>query len=499
MRSATPLGLVLVALSGVTAISNSDADAMFNDWNTAFLSGSQYRKSVDDSSPDTTWPASLDILVAEDAFDRTGDASRMTLVNNLLNSWLTATPPPWSWDGWNDDIGWFTLALARGYQITGTQNFLTQAEYGFNYAFGRGWDETYVGGGIWEEQPANAQGDGHTPGKEALSNDSLGKVACLLFQSTGNQTYLQSAEKIYAWVRKNLFDTQTGKLITGIDWNNNAITGTAAYNQGTFIDFATLLWKTTFNSMYRDDALLALEFGKSSLTKNGIFSNSNTGLNTWADEMARGVGNIVTAAGKWDTYFDWMNQNANSILANRRTDKGITWNAWDQLTPNTDLKTNTYASAVAWLQYTPAVKPSNVSGIMYITNKATGLRIDSGSSRTSGSNIVQWGANTGLAQKWLINQSPDFSWTLTSLQTWLVVDNPAGSTQNGADMIQWRSTRATNQRWWIDQQADGSYKIWNKESEKALDGSGSTNNGALVAQNDWTGADSQKWVISRAG
>lgn len=121
-----------------------------------------------------------------------------------------------------------------------------------------------------------------------MSNDSLGKVACLLYQSTGNQDYLQKAEKIYAWVRKNLFDTQTGKLIAGVDWNGNLITGTAVYNQGTFIDFATLLWKTTFNKMYRDDALLALEYGKNSLTKNGIFSRSDSYLNTWADEMARG-------------------------------------------------------------------------------------------------------------------------------------------------------------------------------------------------------------------
>ncbi|KAI0802266.1 glycoside hydrolase family 76 protein [Xylaria sp. FL0064] len=481
MRSGTPLGLVLVALNGATAISNNDANAMFNDFKTAFLSGSQYRASVDDSTPDSTWAASLDILVAEDAFDRRGDASRMTLVNNLLNLWLQATPPP---NGWNDDIGWFTLALARGYQITGTQNFLTQAEYGFNYAFGRGWDTTYNGGGIWEEQPANAQGDGRTLGKEALSNDSLGKVACLLYQSTGNQTYLQSTEQIYAWVRKNLFNTQTGELITGVDWNGNVITGTAAYNQGTLIDFATLLWKTTFNRMYRGDALLALQYGKSSLTHNGIFTNSATYLNTWADEMARGVGNFLNAASLWDTYFDWMNQNANSILANRRTDKGITWNAWDQPTPNTDLKTNTFAGAVAWLQYTPA---------------ATGLRIDAGNDRTSGSNVIQWGPSPSLAQKWLVTQSPDFSWTLTSLNTWLVIDDPSGSTQNGANMIQWPSSRATNQRWWIDQQADGSYKIWNKQSSKALDGSGQTNNGALLAQNDWTGADSQKWLITRVG
>ena len=113
MRSGTPVGLVLAALSGVTAISNNGADTMFNDWNTAFLSGSQYRKSVNDPAPDTTWPASLDILVAEDAFDRTGDASRKTLVNNLLNSWLVATPPPVSPSGISWTIGFPVVQLPR--------------------------------------------------------------------------------------------------------------------------------------------------------------------------------------------------------------------------------------------------------------------------------------------------------------------------------------------------------------------------------------------------
>ena len=51
----------------------------------------------------------------------------------------------------NDDIGWFTLALIRGYQTTDTEDFLEQVEYGFDYVFERGWNAEYKSGGIWEQ------------------------------------------------------------------------------------------------------------------------------------------------------------------------------------------------------------------------------------------------------------------------------------------------------------------------------------------------------------
>ena len=74
----------------------------------------------------------LDIQGEEDAYERTGSSYHQTLVNNLCATWLVNNPPPWTWDHWNDDIGWFSLALIRGYQMTGNTNFLAQAEYGFN-------------------------------------------------------------------------------------------------------------------------------------------------------------------------------------------------------------------------------------------------------------------------------------------------------------------------------------------------------------------------------
>lgn len=339
------------------ALGQGDAETMFNALNSALLirdGGDVYYKSaLNRTDKHGTWSGSLDILGAEDFYERTGDPEKKTLVYDLLKTWLKYNPTPWSWDGWNDDIGWFTLALVRGYQITGNQTFLGTAKYGFDYAFGRGWDTQHNDGGIWEENPEyTAKKNPPTQAtKEALSNDSLGKVAAILYQTTHDQGYLQKAVQIYAWVKTHLVNAETGQVNRGVDQNGKVDTGTAVYNQGTFVDYANLLYETTGNQDYYDDAKKAIDFAKDHLTMNGIFSNKADYLNTWADEMARGIGHFVRDNRLWDIYHPWMLQNANAILKNRRPDLNITWNAWDQPTPNDNsLMASKFVSAVVWLQ-----------------------------------------------------------------------------------------------------------------------------------------------------
>lgn len=486
----------------VVALGQNDAEVMYNAFNSAFLtrSGSDvfYKAALNSGSPDGTWAGSLDILGAEDAYERTGDPAKKTLVNDLLTTWLKNTPPPWSWDGWNDDIGWFTLALIRGYQMTGNQNFLDRAKYGFDYAFGRGWDTQYNGGGIWEENPEYAAQEKppREPTKEALSNDSLGKVACMIYQSTHDGSYLTKCRQIYDWVWNHLYNANTGQINSGIDKSGKVDTSAAAYNQGTFIDFANLVYEITGDADVYNDAKRALDYGRNSLTVNGVFSNSAGYLNTWADEMARGAGHFVRDNRLWGTYYSWMVQNADSILANRRTDLGITWNAWDKPTSTDDtLTTNKFVSAMAWLQFTPTTQPGEIGGIHVITNQKTGMSIDSAGSYGNGNKVIQWGQSNNLNQRWLLTQNSDTSWNIINLSTWQALDCPGGSGEDNLQLAQWQPTRGSNQRWWIDRQSDGTYKIWNQASGKALDGASSTNNGAALVQYGWNGGPPQRWIL----
>ncbi len=337
----------------------SNADLMFDGFNQAFLVDSSYYKtSINDEKPIGTWNASLMILVAEDAYERTGSAQHKALVEELCASWLKRTPPPWDWDGWNDDIGWFAMALIRGYQITGNPEFLKQAKYGFDMAYKRGWDTQYNGGGIWEQQPEKTP-TGEKISKEVLSNDSLGLVACLIYQSTKDQSYLDKANQIYDWVWHNLYDFNTGQVYTGVDREGKIDKGAAIYNHGLFIDYANTLAQLNNSRTHYNDAKRTVDYVVNNLTKDGIISNSQDYLDTWGDAMARGLGHFVRDNNAWDEYYPWMKRNADAIMKNRRPDYDITWNGWDETTPKDDnLKSTKFASATAWLQYTPDVKPT---------------------------------------------------------------------------------------------------------------------------------------------
>ncbi|KAL8671614.1 MAG: hypothetical protein Q9168_003887 [Polycauliona sp. 1 TL-2023] len=494
--------MAVVPVLTAQALGQGDAETTYQAFNQAFLirSGNDvfYKKALNDTEQSGTWSGSLNIMGAQDAYERTGDPDKKKLVDDLLTTWLRATPTPWAWDGWNDDIGWFGLALVRGYQMTGNQAFLDAAKYGFDYAFGRGWDTQHNGGGIWEENPEYSAKENppKEATKEALSNDSLGKTACILYQTTHDAKYLEQAKQIYAWVSQNLFNHGTGQMNTGVKMDGTVDTGTAVYNQGTFTDYANLLWTITGDRQYYNDAKLALDFGRNKLTSNGIFSNDAGYLNTWADEFARGAGHFVRDNGLWTEYYEWMTQNAGSILQNRRSDLGITWNAWDKPTPGDNtFSSNKFVSAMAWMQFTPATQPSEIGGIHVLVNQQSGLAIDSAGTYKDGAPVVQWGPNDSLNQRWLLTQNSDSSWNIVNLATWKSLDCPGGSDKDGLGILQWTASRDGNQRWGVERQDDGTYKISNQASMKVLDGAGGAENGTTLVQHGWSGSEQQKWML----
>ena len=481
----------------VSALQHGDADAMYKAFNNVFLisSGSEvfYQRTINDTRPDMTWPAALDILGAEDAYERTGDADMKHLINNLLATWLQKNPPPWNWDGWNDDIGWFTLALIRGYQMTGNKTFLDQATYGFNYAFHRGWDTKYDDGGIWEEQPRYAAKESppNKPSKSALANDSLGKVAGLIFQSTRDPGFLVKSEQIYHWVRNNIFNASTGQIYTGVDKHGHIDTGSAAYNQGTFLDFANLLFEITGNKSYFDDANRTIEYAWNNLTVNGIFSNSAGYLHTWADELARGIGHFVGHNGLWDIHYSRMLQNADSIMANRRTDLNITWNAWDRSTPiDSAMTANNFVSAMTWLQFSPAVRPDGVEGTYVIMNQLTGLAL-TGQNTTGFGNVIQSNRTDDREQCWLFTPNSDGTWNIINTSTWQSLDYSNSS----LEITQSVTTRGQSQRWYVDKTSDGTFNIKNQASGLVLQSRSNAAKLPTVRQQTENHKTQQRWNL----
>lgn len=340
---------------------NQRADSSIKAFNNAFLvtqgDRTYYKKALNDNTPDGNWTLALDIFGMQDTYERRESDADKALVDQLCNTFLKINPPPYAWDGWNDDLAWMGLGLARGYQITKTPNYLTQAEYCFNLAYNRGWNTIFNGGGIWEQQPDMTPA-GEPVNKEALSNNPNGKLACLLYESTGNVYYKDKAIEIYQWSRSHLFNPLNGQVYAGIDRAEVVNKSTAVYNQGSFIDFAAHLHKITGDEMILRDAQLAANYVIQNMAPNGIISNPAEYLNTWADEYARGLGHLCTWNPQlWDTYYPFLKQNADAAWKNRRTDLDLSWNGWAVPTPIDAAGWPTkYVSTVALLQFTPIVQ-----------------------------------------------------------------------------------------------------------------------------------------------
>ncbi|WP_207535328.1 RICIN domain-containing protein [Desertivirga arenae] len=487
------------------SVASSDAETMFNAYNSAFLVNSGgntfYKYAFNNGNPDNFWELALDIMVAEDAYERSGTAANRTLVNNLCTSYLRIHPPPFDWDGWNDDVAWVGLMLARGYQITGTPELRTQAEYCFNFVYNRGWDTQYNGGGIWEQQP-------NYPGvteiiKEALSNNTTGKLGCILYQVTGNTDYRTKAQRIYDWSRSRIYNASTGEVYRGI-YRDNAISyGPAVYNQGTFIDFAAHLHRITGNATVLADAQQAADYvmnNGGNLAPGGIISNTATHLITWGDEFARGVGHLCRWNPQyWNRYYNFMNNNANAIWRNRRTDYSITWNGWNAASPlDGTARAATFASAVAMLQYTPAINPASGSlsnGTYRIINRATGLALDaSGGGTANGTPLIQYGYNGGNNQRWTVTSLGNGQYSIRNVASGRSIDVNGASNVPGTATILYDYQGSANQRITLGTPASGYYTLFFQHDYQVLDVSGgSTAANTPIIQWGYSGGNNQQW------
>lgn len=357
------LGLLILGPTLLVGqVSNPQADSAINAFNNAFLTTvdgkTYYKDALNVSEPDGTWTLALDIQGMLDAYERTGSAAHKALIDDLVTSFLLINPPPYDWDGWNDDLAWMALVLIRGYEMIGKEEFLTAAESTFHLAYDRGWNTEFNDGGIWEQQP-NYTDDVSGKIKEALSNNPMGQLACMLYTSTGDEYYLEKAKQIYEWSVSHIFNPENGHVYGGVYRNGYLNKGMTAYNQGTFIDFSTLLYELTGDERTLRNAVLAANFTINHLTTDeGIISNDADYLDTWAGEFGRGLGHLVKSNPElWNKYYPFLKRNSDAAWSNRRMDLNLTWNAWDTPTPESPDETPTkYVSAVAIIQHTPTTQ-----------------------------------------------------------------------------------------------------------------------------------------------
>ena len=256
--------------------------------------------------------------------------------------------------GWfiYDDIMWWTISLARAYELFGVDEYLKLSEesfsrvwYGSKKVGDTGSYDKENGGMFWQWQPIhnpkpNRPGDG----KMACINFPTVVAALTLYnnvpadrvadpnpESWSNkygdftrphyetkEAYLAKGKEIYEWAVKNLVDSNTGEVADSKHGEGNPAWSDHVYNQATFIGASLLLYKATGEKTYLDNAILGADYTMNTMSEtydllpfeSGVEQGIYTAI--FAEYMAM----LVNDCGQTQ-YVPFLKRNINYGWANR--------------------------------------------------------------------------------------------------------------------------------------------------------------------------------------
>jgi hypothetical protein len=134
----------------------------------------------------------------------------------------------------------------------------------------------------------------------------------------------------------------------------------------------------------------------------------------------------------------------------------------------------------------------------HISSVHSGLFLDvTGSSKTAGAQVIQWGNTGGANQDWSLVSAGNGYFFLTNKNSSLYLDVTGSSTSSGANIVQWTSSGGASQQWSLVAVSGGYYTIVNRNSGLLLDVSGASNSaGAAIIQWTSNGGTNQQWLVN---
>ena len=486
LSSLMAIGIVAPGLFVSTPAQAQNATAAYNAYNSAFLvqaNGQTYYAHTLTSSgtqQDGEWTEGLDITVPIDRYQYTHAQGDRDFMISLLNSlaYYNAQGGPngnWQGDGWDDNLAWMVNPFLRGYQLTGTSSYLDQAKAGWNNGYTQGWDTTVAGGGIWENTDKQS--------KCALSNDPFVFEGVGLYQATGDATYLTKAETIYSWVRSTLLVTSGSNAgrVHGCVGSNGVVQADDdnVYNDGSFLEAASQLYRVTGNQAYYNDAKMVADHTVAQ--GSALRNNDQDSGSQWAYWFTRGLSDFATESNLWSTYGSWLQGNANAAW-NERDSLNLTWNDWTIPTvdnptttpPNTPIHPSPVEMSSAAAVWQHLLPPGvSLSGNYEIQNVASSLALNvAGGSTTNGAAIIQYPFTSGATNAlWTFVPTSGGYYHIQNVNSRQVVNVTGGSGINGALIVQWPASTIIpgNDQWFPVKNPDGTYSFYNLNSLQALD------------------------------
>ena len=141
-----------------------------------------------------------------------------------------------------DDSGWWGIAWLKMYDRTGAAKYLATAKT-IHAHMAKNWMPAKGGGIMWCE-------DADKQRPNAITNSLFLILSSRLYQATGEQPYLHSAEKTLEWLHANALCDGIA-VVDGIGHHGDYW----SYNQGALIGGLTSLYEATGHAEYLDEAV----------------------------------------------------------------------------------------------------------------------------------------------------------------------------------------------------------------------------------------------------
>ena len=247
-----------------------------------------YKSHQADLTTGHYWPQAHAMDVIVDAYLRTGDQQYRDIyplwwLGAPTHNFASRSKGAW-WNPYVDDMEWMALAQIRMFESTGNRIFISKAREIYDEWIWTTWgpenEAPWYGGITWKTDVNKS--------KNACSNGPAAIIAARLYRfydqagfvhGKEKQAYLDEALKIYQWLRKHLFDANTGAVRDNMNMSGRVDPAVYTYNQGTFIGAAYELYLITSDKQYLDDAVKASHYVIHEMTKanNGVLRDAPGG------------------------------------------------------------------------------------------------------------------------------------------------------------------------------------------------------------------------------
>ena len=140
------------------------------------------------------------------------------------------------------------------------------------------------------------------------------------------------------------------------------------------------------------------------------------------------------------------------------------------------------------------------AGVAYwVKSVNSGLVVDDpASSTTSNTQVIQWPQTGYNNQKWTFAKNADGSWTAKNVLSGLCMAVENASTSMRAPVVQATCTGGAEQKWQLKPQGSG-YELVGQNSGQCLDATGSSlTKGTLLIQYPCRGTTNQQWTLTQA-